>query len=74
MKQTSKTKIEIHEKFLQVGRTHGQGRDIVFAHDKDLEVEQCPQPISMLGKLKRCTVNTLAAEAQARIQGVGASY
>ena len=45
---------------------------------KDLEVEQTPQPISILGwksyKLKRCTVKTLAAEAQAMIYGVGLLY
>lgn len=78
IKKTSKTKIEIHEKFLQVGRTHSQGGHIVFAYHQDLETEQTPQPISILGwksyKLKRCTVNTLAAEAQAMIYGVGASY
>ena len=77
-KRGKKNKIEIHEKFLQVGRTHSQGGHIIYAYDKALEVEQSPQPISILSwksyKLKRCTVNTLAAEAQAMVQGVGASY
>ena len=78
MKKKSKTRLEIHEKFLQVGRTHSHGGHIVFAYHQDLEVDQAPQPISILGwksyKLKRCTVNTLAAEAQAMIYGIGASY
>ena len=70
--------LKIHERFLQVGRTHSQGGYIVFAYHKDVETEQTPQPISLLSwkgsKLKRCTVNTLAAEAQAMVQAVGASY
>ena len=77
-KKEKKNKVEIHEKFLQVGRTHSQGGHIVYAYDKKLETEQTPQALSILSwksyKLKRCTVNTLAAEAQAMVQGVGGSY
>ena len=78
VKKKTNKKTEIHERFLQVGRTHSQGGHIVFAYHKNLETEQTPQPISVLNwkssKLKRCTVNTLAAEAQAMVQAVGASY
>ena len=78
VKKKSSKKIEIHERFLQVGRTHSQGGHIVFAYHKNLETEQTPQPISVLSwkssRLKRRTVNTLAAEAQAMVQAVGASY
>ena len=77
-KKEKKNKVEIHEKFLQVGRTHSQGGHIIYAYDKKLETEQTPQALSILSwksyKLKRCTVNTLAAEAQAMVQGVGGSY
>ena len=78
MKKKPKTRLEIHEKFLQVRRIHSQGGHIVFVYHQDLEIDQAPQPISILGwknyKLKRCIVNTLAAEAQAMIYGIGASY
>ena len=77
-KKAKKSKIEIHERFLQVRRTHSQGGHIVLAYDKALETEQSPKALSIMSwksyKLKRCTVNTLAAEAQAVVQGVGASY
>ena len=59
-KRARKNKIEIHERFLQVGRT--QGGHIVFAFDKALETEQSPKALSILSwksyihKLKRCTV------------------
>eukprot|EP00435_Cladocopium_sp_Y103_P067523 s922_g30.t1 len=72
-KKTEKGKID--EKFLQSIKMHSQGGYILFYYDKDLEVLEKPEMISVAGwksyKLKRCTVNTLSAECQAMLQGVG---
>ena len=72
-------KNELNESFLQAGRVNSQGGHICFAYDKKLETDDVNlQPITLLSwksyKLKRCTVNTLSAESQAMVQGVGSVH
>ena len=70
--------VNVNETFLQVSRVNSQGGHICFAYDNLMETDPSPQPISIMCwksyKLKRCTVNTLSAEAQAMIQGVGSVH
>ena len=60
---------------LQSIKMQSQGGYILFYYDKDLETSDRPEMISISGwksyKLKRCTVNTLSAECQSMLQGVG---
>ena len=68
----------INEKFLQPQRLGSQGGHLVFFYDSRMETEEKAFPVSIISwksyKLKRCTVNTLSAECQAMIQGVGALH
>ena len=68
----------INEKFLQNQRLASQGGYITFFYDSQMEVEEAAFPISIITwksyKVKRCTVNTLSAECQAMIQGVGSLH
>ena len=65
---------DISEQFLQNVRTNGQGGHIIFFHDSDLQYEPSAQ-ISVVSwksyKLKRKVVNTLSAECQALVSGIG---
>ena len=64
----------IHEGFLQAARTSSQGGHIVIYHDANLQYEPWA-PITVASwksyRLKRKVVNTLAAECQALVSGVG---
>ena len=71
-------KENINERFLQNQRLASQGGYITFFYDERMEVEEAAFPISIITwksyKVKRCTVNTLSAECQAMIQGVGSLH
>lgn len=51
---------------------------ITFFYDARMETEEKSYPISIVNwksfRIKRCTVNTLSAECQAMLQGVGALH
>lgn len=68
----------INEKFLQQDKLASQGGYITFFYDARMETEEKAYPISIVSwksfKIKRCTVNTLSAECQAMIHGVGAIH
>eukprot|EP00435_Cladocopium_sp_Y103_P032915 s2710_g8.t1 len=76
-----KTEIEteinkpINERFLQLARKHSQGGYLLVYFDSNLEVSEQLEMMTIASwksyKLKRCTVNTLSAECQSMIQGVG---
>ena len=72
---TVETKKPIGEKFLQAAKKSSQGGFILFYYDQKMEVSDKPEKISIIGwksyKLKRCTVNTLSAECQSMVQGLG---
>ena len=74
-KKPGEENVVINENYMQAARVNSQGGHLCFAYDSNLETLEEPQQISILSwksyKLKRCTVNTLSAEAQAMIQGVG---
>lgn len=65
----------ICERFMQLGKTSSQGGHIVIYYDKNLETEDYPKKVTIASwksyKLKRCTVNTLSAECQSMLQGIG---
>ena len=65
----------INETFLQLLNTSSQGGMITIYYDKNLEVENTPQMMTVASwkstRLKRKTVNTLSAECQSMILGVG---
>lgn len=65
----------ICERFLQFGRTGSQGGYLVFFYDAEMEHRPEPRPITVAAwksyKLKRCTVNTLSAETQSMLYGIG---
>ncbi|CAE7946043.1 unnamed protein product [Symbiodinium sp. KB8] len=65
---------KIHEGFLQNRRTSSQGGHIIIYHDQDLQFEPWAKVSIASWKsytLKRKVVNTLAAECQALVSGVG---
>eukprot|EP00435_Cladocopium_sp_Y103_P057336 s1146_g19.t1 len=68
----------MNERFLQNQRLASQGGYITFFYDSRMETEESSFPISIITwksyKVKRCTVNTLSAECQAMIQGVGSLH
>ena len=70
-----KKKGTINERYLQNERLSSQGGYLTFFYDQRMETEEKPYPISMVNwksyKVRRCTVNTLSAECQAMVQGVG---
>ena len=76
-KRESKPEV-IRDKFLQHGRLSSQGGFITFFYDSRMETEEKSYPISIVNwksfRIKRCTVNTLSAECQAMLQGVGALH
>ena len=75
MEKGKKKKGSINERFLQNERLSSQGGYLTFFYDQRMETEEKPYPISMVNwksyKVRRCTVNTLSAECQAMVQGVG---
>ena len=66
---------EINETFLKLMNCSSQGGYIMMFYDKRLETEDQPHMISVTAwrstRLKRKTVNTLSAECQALIAGIG---
>ena len=78
-RQDSKTlKEKVNEKFLQNQRLASQGGFITFFYDGRMETEEKAYPISIANwrsyRIKRCTVNTLSAECQSMIHGVGSLH
>ena len=77
MKQAYQQEMQkpICERFLQFGRTGSQGGYLLFFYDAEMEHSREPRPITIAAwksyRLKRCTVNTLSAETQSMLQGVG---
>ena len=76
-----KTKVNddmIKEKFLQHEKLASQGGYITFFYDSRMETEEKAHPITVICwksfRIRRCTVNTLSAECQAMIQGVGSLH
>ena len=71
-------KTKLNEKFLQQGRLASQGGFMTFFYDSRMETEERSFPITIVNwksfRIKRCTVNTLSAECQAMLQGVGALH
>ena len=65
----------INERFLQLARRSSQGGYILIYYDAALEVSNSAEMITIAGwksyKIKRCTVNTLSAECQSMLQGIG---
>ncbi|CAK9028969.1 unnamed protein product [Durusdinium trenchii] len=65
----------LSERFLQLAKKHSQGGYLLFYYHQDLETSDHKQDITIAGwksyKLKRCTVNTLSAECQSMLQGIG---
>ena len=65
----------IQERHLQLNRTQIQGGYLVIYYDERMEHQTDPQMITIAAwksyKLKRCTVNTLSAECQSMLQGIG---
>ena len=65
----------IQERHLQLNRTGSQGGYLVIYYDERMEHQTGPQMITIAAwksyKLKRCTVNTLSAECQSMLQGIG---
>eukprot|EP00435_Cladocopium_sp_Y103_P049590 s3051_g15.t1 len=78
-KKVKDHKVEnVKDKFVQHGRLASQGGFITFFYDARMETEEKAYPISIVNwksfRIKRCTVNTLSAECQAMLQGVGALH
>ncbi|CAE7519976.1 Scn11a, partial [Symbiodinium sp. CCMP2456] len=72
--QTGLRHQEISEGFLQNKRTQSQGGHLIIFHDQDLQFEPSAR-ISITSwksyRLKRKVVNTLSAECQALVNGIG---
>eukprot|EP00435_Cladocopium_sp_Y103_P029748 s1932_g7.t1 len=66
---------EINDVFLKLLNCSSQGGFVMMFYDKRMETEKQPHMVSVTAwkstKLKRKTVNTLSAECQALIHGVG---
>ena len=77
-KTSSEPKTVVNEKFIQHERLASQGGFITFFYDARMETEEKAYPISVVSwksfRIKRCTVNTLSAECQAMIHGVGSIH
>ena len=78
IKEGERFKEKINEKFLQNQRLASQGGFITFFYDGRMETEEKAYPISIVNwrsyRIKRCTVNTLSAECQSMIHGVGSLH
>ena len=72
------TKDKVVEKFLQKDKLASQGGFLTFFYDSRMETIEDAFPISIVNwrsfRIKRCTVNTLSAECQAMLQGVGSLH
>ena len=74
-KLQSVRKSKTSEKFLQRSRTSSQAGYLVFFYDSRMEDSEEDFPVSIIQwksyRLKRNTVNTLSAECQALVSGIG---
>jgi len=65
----------INERFMQLAKKHNQGGYLLVYYDSNLETEDGLSNITIASwksyRLKRCTVNTLSAESQSMLQGIG---
>ena len=65
----------INERYLQLNKTGSQGGYLVIYYDERMEYSEEPCMVTIAAwksyKLKRCTVNTLSAECQSMLQGIG---
>ncbi len=65
---------EIHTDFEQLCKLNSQGGEIIIYYDKELPISQSLTPVTVAAwksyRLKRKTVNTLSAEAQALVRGI----
>ncbi len=68
----------INEKYLQQQRLASQGGYLTFFYDGRMETESAAYKVSVVNwksyRIKRCTVNTLSAECQAMIHGMGSLH
>ena len=68
----------INEKYLQQQRLASQGGYLTFFYDARMETENAAYKVSVVNwksyRIKRCTVNTLSAECQAMIHGMGSLH
>ena len=68
----------INERFLQLSKQHSQGGYILIYYDSNLEITDQLEMVTIASwksyKLKRCTVNTLSAECQSMLQGIGSLH
>ena len=66
---------EIHADFEQLCKLNSQGGEIILYYDNELPTSHSLTPVTVAAwksyRLKRKTVNTLFAEAQALVRGVG---
>lgn len=65
----------INERFMQLAKKHSQGGYLLVYYDSNLETEDGLSNVTIASwksyRLKRCTVNTLSAESQSMLQGIG---
>ena len=77
-RKTRVTDEVIKDKFTQQEKLASQGGYITFFYDSKMETEEAAYPITVICwksfRIRRCTVNTLSAECQAMIQGVGSLH
>ena len=77
-RKTRVTDEVIKDKFAQQEKLASQGGYITFFYDSQMETEEKAYPITVICwksfRIRRCTVNTLSAECQAMIQGVGSLH
>ena len=68
----------INERFLQLAKKSSQGGYILIYYDAELETSGQAENITIASwksyKIKRCTVNTLSAECQSMLQGIGSVH
>lgn len=66
---------QVNETFLQLLNSSSQGGTVAIFYDSDLETKDEPQMLTVASwkssRLKRKTVNTLSAECQSMVLGVG---
>ena len=68
----------VNERFLQLARRSSQGGYILIYYDSELETSGKAEKVTIAAwksyKIKRCTVNTLSAECQSMLQGIGSVH
>ena len=68
----------VNERFLQLAKRSSQGGYILIYYDSELETSGKAEKVTIASwksyKIKRCTVNTLSAECQSMLQGIGSVH